>query len=183
MPDFTLGADVRLPKDLQAAIQDAQLPGLGAGPKNAAVAQWLKHNQLDDVMGEAHRSDASACCTSGLWLLAGDLDRSHTISQGIDTRDGSFWHGVMHRREQDFGNSKYWFRRVGEHPVFESLATAKREANLGNDDAQRWDPFAFIDDCQRAVSSGDDRLCRELAWMEWQLLFAFNFHQAWGDAH
>ena len=52
----------------------------------------------------------AACCLAGVWLLHDYLDESHTISQRIDTPSGSFWHGIMHRREGDFSNAKYWFR-------------------------------------------------------------------------
>jgi hypothetical protein len=53
--------------------------------------------------------------------LAGDIERSHSISQNIENLEGSFLHGMMHRREGDFSNAKYWFRRVGNHPVIEQL--------------------------------------------------------------
>ena len=69
----------------------------------------------------------AACCIAGVWLLHDFLDESHTISQGIDTPSGSFWHAIMHRREGDFSNAKYWFRRVGQHPVFDALGQRAAE--------------------------------------------------------
>ena len=57
-------------------------------------------------------------CAAGLWLRFDFLDESHRVSQedeGNPERD--FWHAVMHRREPDAFNSKYWWRRVGAHPV------------------------------------------------------------------
>src|SRR5690606_38969416 len=45
---------------------------------------------------------------AGLWLYIDELDRSHVVSQTIDDATGSYWHGIMHRREGDFGNSHYW---------------------------------------------------------------------------
>jgi hypothetical protein len=52
------------------------------------------------------------CLEAGLWLLADDLDRSHRICQDVGTIYGSAWHATMHRREGDFWNSKYWWRRA-----------------------------------------------------------------------
>ena len=61
-------------------------------------------------------------CLAGLWLLYDFLDESHTISQSLDTLEGSYWHGIMHRREPDYENAKYWFRRVPVHPIHAELA-------------------------------------------------------------
>ena len=116
--------------------------------------------------------DAARCCLSGCWLLVDDLDASHTISQAIDTPSGSWWHGIMHRREGDFGNAKYWFGRAGDHPAVDLLA-----AQFGG-----WDPYDFVDACQRAVATGDgldDCLDRQQA--EWETLFDWCYRQAVGE--
>ena len=52
---------------------------------------------------------------AGLWLYVDDLQRSHVVSQGLDDPTGAYWHAIMHRREGDFGNSKYWLRHAGRH--------------------------------------------------------------------
>ena len=107
---------------------------------------------------------ARQLCTSGLWLLAGDLDRSHAISQTIKSTDGSFWHGIMHRREGDFGNSKYWFGRARQHPVLEQLGDLSGGIY--------GDPYGFVDACSRAVKQGGSEAeqCKEAQWVEWQAL-------------
>jgi hypothetical protein len=82
---------------------------------------------------------------AALYLKHGFLDRCHKIAQQVETPNGSYWHAIMHRKEGDFSNSKYWYRRAGLHPVF---------ARLGPD----WDPFAFVDDCERNPTDRTHRL-------------------------
>ena len=122
----------------------------------------------------------------GLLLLWHDhLDASHEISQRIEDADGSFLHAIMHRREPDYSNSKYWWRRVGDHQAFDTISTRVGEL-LNQTDAGKlaeqllpdgkWDAFAFVDACEKAESSGDEaraKLLRELQKIEFEVLLEF----------
>ncbi|HEY4235016.1 MAG TPA: hypothetical protein VGM76_16405 [Lacipirellulaceae bacterium] len=165
-----LTCDQRRPLDTGTPDVDAR-PALGKLTVDAAFA----NAQLSD-------RDMAACCIAGVWLLHDFLDESHTISQGIDTPSGSFWHAIMHRREGDFSNAKYWFRHVGTHPIFEKLTMRAGElaAEHGETVAgerltagNRWDPFAFVDLCQTAERGRDALrdLCLDIQQVEWGLLF------------
>jgi len=105
---------------------------------------------------------------AGLWLYCGFFDESHSISQDIETPDGSYWHGILHRMEPDSRNAGYWFRRVGQHPLFPEVHAAAKE--LGYETGPRWDPFAFIQACDRAAASQRE-LLEQVQLAEWQLLF------------
>ena len=110
----------------------------------------------DSTMGDAVQS--------GLLLWNDALDASHTISQNIESRTGSYWHGIMHRREPDYSNAKYWFRRVGVHPTFPALweraLTLLQSGSTESDSladyaeaiegAEEWDAFLFVDWCEAA---------------------------------
>jgi hypothetical protein len=167
---FAAEALTRLPKAIHDSVLAAGLPGLAEGPHNSDLARLLQQPRLLQETGTADwaslDSSRRAIALCGLWLLAGDLDKSHSISQVQDSAEGSFWHGIMHRREGDFGNAKYWFRRVGPHPVLELL-------NQFADEAYQ-DPFDFVDQCSRAVRKGGEayQRCQRAQWIEWQALMA-----------
>ena len=57
----------------------------------------------------------------GLWLYVDDFARGHDFIQDSMDPANSYWHGIMHRREGDFSNSKYWFNRAKNHPLFVEL--------------------------------------------------------------
>ena len=151
-----------LPPALLAAVEQAPLPDLLEGPRVAGLAKRL----LDDTESawSAIAPQQRPLCRSGLWLAAGDLDRSHSISQDIGSAEGSFWHAIMHRREGDFSNAKYWFGKVGQHPVLAQLAQLSEGTYA--------DPFDFVDACARVKRNDDPsyQQCQRNQWLEWQAL-------------
>lgn len=165
---------------------------LGTGTPQAAARKALAQLDLAAAFGHAELRDREMgeLCLAGLWLLYDFLDESHTISQRIKSRTGSYWHAIMHRREGDFSNAKYWFNRVGGHPIYDPLAESAQQLAAGQDldpPAQfvtqcDWDPFAFVDLCQ-AVTRGQstsETLCRQIAQQEWELLFDDCYRRAVG---
>lgn len=116
---------------------------------------------------------------SGLWLYHDCFDEAHKISQDLATVDGSFWHGILHRREPDPGNAAYWFRRVGRHPVFPALRDAAAEIVARHPSAglrlgPEWDPFQWIDyweEARRQPGTEKEAAAMEIQRAEWELLF------------
>jgi hypothetical protein len=50
----------------------------------------------------------------GLWHDArGDWERAHNCAQDDHSRDGSWVHAYLHRKEGDAGNAGYWYSRAG----------------------------------------------------------------------
>ena len=150
------------------------MPLVPSSPRECPQLELLRAmSNLDLFDGTTVRSaDDADCVRSGLLLYFSALDESHTVSQRIHTASGSYWHGIMHRQEGDWGNAKYWFRRVGAHPVFAEL-----EGDLG----ERWDPFAFVDQCAAAHAgrgSRQDLLRRQM--LEWRLLMEYCYLKALG---
>lgn len=116
---------------------------------------------------------------SGLLLIMGSWSESHRISQDLDTREGNYWHAIGHRVEPDSWNAAYWFRKVGQHPIFPQLRERAHDIlekveskpwNVGNS----WDPFVFIEWCYEArqlPNSIQEYVALHIQKAEWQLLF------------
>lgn len=164
------------------------LPLAPGGPADRAADEAIGRLQA-----EAGGNPDALAVVSGLLLWNGNLDRSHTISQGIENTTGSYWHGIMHRMEGDYWNAKYWFRRVGRHSAMSRLNEAAREplaafkAGADAPEADRligrlaaageWDPFLFVDAVEAIAegrgSDGARALLEELQHLEMSVLMKY----------
>jgi hypothetical protein len=177
----------------QPLLAEERLNSLGPGTPNAKVFSSLQALSAEQAFAPLSIRDVSMakCCLAGLWLYHDYLEESHRISQSVSTSTGSYWHGIMHRREPDSWNSKYWFDRVGQHPVFPDLCKAAK--NFAEQDSplpetrflleqRQWDPHRFVDLCEasRTGKSRAENLCRTIQLREWQLLFDYCYRQAAG---
>src|SRR5262249_30685611 len=136
---------------------------------------------------------------AGLFQWHDFLDESHQLSQNIegqgDDQLGDYWHAIMHRREPDYSNAKYWFRQIGRQPIFSRLRIEADEtlAMLGDPEAAswrdrlqsgaKWDPFAFVDLCEECADDETTGLAcaaRRIQYIEMSLLMAATCRQCGG---
>jgi hypothetical protein len=151
--------------NLPESIADAVQPLFDALPLQEAMGTLAPKSgaspELRTVLDSVIRSDAIAArpiLQSALWLYVDELDRSHTISQGIEDATGSYWHGIMHRREGDFSNAHYWFRKVGVHPAMAALPG--------------YDGHGFVDEAGGAYPEDPESLVQRQR-DEWANLFSW----------
>ena len=163
--------------------------------------------ELDELRKEL-AADKSAetewqALLSGLYLCNGSLEKAHVLAQGVPDATGSYWHGIMHRMEPDYDNSRYWFRRTGQHPVFERLAqrtkaylaepgvmppagTAAAQALARIASRNSWDPFLWIDivAAQDGGRLGEEGLpvVLHIQWIELTELLDFTFRTCFGNS-
>ena len=182
-------------------VLDASLPLLApeAAKDWPGFAERVDEAVRTRLQRPASRADAVAFA-AGILQMHDCLDASHARSQSIEGTGrhsaGDYWHAIMHRREPDYGNSKYWFRHVGSaHPVYSDLALRAAQildACRDPDAAvwrQRvirvvdWDPYAFVDLCQ-AVSKNESWplavAVRQIQWVEMSLLLSSTWQDAAG---
>lgn len=177
--------------EVASLLEPARESELGPGRANRAARPALASLTLEQICAP-HRvvdRDLAKACLAGLWLYHDFLDESHSLSQEISSSTGSYWHGIMHRREPDASNARYWFRNVGQHEVFPKVLEAANalDAPPGTPAetlvaASSWDPFLFVDMCETARHSGGEleAFCRRVQAAEWQLLFDYCWRGACG---
>src|SRR5436190_22007580 len=144
---------------LQKFLNTPDVPELGPGPRKGVQSEASLDEQLGPILSDSKLSKRGRELVRGTILLWHDhFEPAHEIAQNIEDADGSYLHAILHRREPDYSNSKYWFRRVGKHPCFQALARESRSLFKHNKD--EWDPFAFVDACARVAggSSGDSEV-------------------------
>ncbi|HEV7280308.1 MAG TPA: hypothetical protein VGN57_08865 [Pirellulaceae bacterium] len=181
---------------LDAWIDLEKLPELGPGHPAPGFAAELRDTTNEELIRPHAVKDRSFAnlCRSALLLHHDCLDESHEISQEEGSATGSYLHGVMHRREPDFGNAKYWFRRVGKHSIESDLFSRARriaaEPEFSKESLLRsfsakpvWDALAFVDLCERGYRDGGpaEDYARQVAREEWRLLFDDCFRRAIGE--
>lgn len=152
-------------RQFQSFLSTDTLASLGPGPRvNREPLRGLEARLQQSFSENKTPENAQVLIRSLVFLWHDYLDESHSISQDIESVDGSFLHGIMHRREPDYGNAKYWYHRVREHPCFPVLAQ-KVETHLTSAGAWPlksklihegvWDAFAFVDACEMALLKND----------------------------
>jgi len=143
-------------------------------------AAWrrIRDSKMEELFPGARAQHAAL---AGLYLYFSCRNEAHEAAQAELSAEGSFWHGIVHRQEPDAGNACYWFRRAGKHSVFPGLLEAAEAIAAAHPDAglhftNTWDPFAFIEICERArrqPGSDLERAAREIQRAEWQRLFDY----------
>jgi hypothetical protein len=134
------------------APRSAGVPGLGPERRPGAVDAAAVGARCDRFLATLAPDHPRAPHLRALALLWHDhLDAAHTLVQDLADADAAYVHALMHRREPDADNAKYWFARVGSHPVLAALAEG--------------DPGPLVDRCVRG-----DPACLGIQAREFRLL-------------
>lgn len=106
-----------------------------------------------DLSQEIGTLSVNPTMAATLFLWNDDLEKAHSLAQQVESSTGSLIHGIMHRRQPDYSNSKYWFRQAGSHPIFINLIQ----------EFPNWEPLSFVDQCEQASKKNDLKAIEDLS--------------------
>ena len=148
-----------LPEQIKSFIDESpiSLVAKGGGPLSEAEIKSFYESEISSYV---QNQKYGQLCYAGLLMAQDYIWEAHEIVQGYPEVEASWWHAFMHRMEGDYGNSAYWYRRVGEPGNYASLLTAVQNLEFSTEastvlDWDSWDSFKFND--LIASSSGDFR--------------------------
>lgn len=164
------------------------IPSLGIGKTPKEAKKLLKGITISDAfqLKITNKKMANASL-SGALLFFDLLEESHTLSQSINSKEGSYWHGIMHRKEGDFWNANYWFSKVGGHPIFSTLYenslkidTSLSEIKAEIKEIKSWNLECFNELVERAVNEGGEieDFCLKIQEQEMRTLFDYCYKNA-----
>jgi hypothetical protein len=178
------------------------------GPAPQSAHSLLDRVTPDQLLAVPIHSPVNASAMlAALWLWHDSLDECHRIVQkepeDLDSAAPrashrelaetlAFWHAIMHRREGDFSNSKYWYARCANHPVLKSMASHANEIlhplpadkSLLRIMRNGFDPNAFVDLVEQVHDQPSDirhAPAISLQKIEWRALFDYCTRKAAGQ--
>jgi len=108
-------------------IRTAEPPELGPGPRLGVLPFPVLAGRFDAWIGSANLPLRTAVrLRATAYLYHDHADPAHDLVQDWTDPDGALIHGILHRREPDFWNARYWFRQAENHPIFPRLTVRAR---------------------------------------------------------
>ena len=170
--------------NLSPLLATSEAPELGPGPRQGVVPLAKLDEQFEKIVPASSTAPLRRQLLKAIVYVWHDhLDSAHSISQAIATPDGSYVHGIVHRREPDYGNARYWFQRVGKHAAYPEIAGRAFELlrSVGDKDllprivpGGAWNAVAFVDECEENADEGARaNLLRQLQAAEIEVLMKY----------
>ena len=124
-----------------------------------------------------------ALVRGALFCAVDALDDAHRIFQDDPGDLASYWHGVMHRREGDFDNARYWFRRAGKLPISDKMHAAAAPVSPNMAKQNSWDAYLLTGMCEQAKFGDTDAIpeCLRLQRVEFDELLAYCWRKSVGQ--
>jgi hypothetical protein len=151
-------------------------------PLDHELARAIREADDATLAGAAECAKPLGLVRGGLLYAVDALAPAHLIFQDEAGDLGSYWHGMLHRREGDFDNARYWFRRAGSLPFFGALHRAASEVSPDMARQSAWDPYLFTGQCEQVRFGAEELLAemRRLQRAEFDAIFDYSWRQTVG---
>ena len=174
-------ASISLVSSILAKCENRSLPltQSSADSDTESVAQ-LRTHAPETLFPRARNGEAAY---SALLLLLGAWEASHDLTNDDESPEGCYLHAIIHRLEPNPGNSAYWLRQLGQHPLFPQVHRRAqdilhKQPVPGWQLKPAWDPFLFNKWCEQARDSPpgslEEKAALAMQRAEWDLLFAWS---------
>lgn len=185
MNDFFKGINEEL---LKLIKPETSVPSLDAKPRG----DRLEASFIDEELHRLWKSRALPVWSEKqvkclLYLWHDYLEVSHQIAQDERSIEFNYFHAMIHRREGDFFNSRFWFRQLDDrHIVLIDLAKEVRRFLTERKELQLlkvlvkedgWVPLEFLEEVMKASkmerTSSTVKLLTEIQAIEFACWFRF----------
>ena len=152
--------------------------------------EWSLRSQVEAALSSGDNVWTTLCAT-GILLHYNQIDAAHDIVAQRTDPSACLWHAIIHRREGDYPNARYWVQRAGNHPVYGYIAQGAgailaqmedlNESQLARQ-ISNWDATMFVKLCERGLTEQGalEQFCLQVQDLEWQVLFHFCYQHATG---
>ncbi len=174
-------------------------------PLSPLQPKYIWNDELDEEIAalSMEGDEYKLAVKAGLHLWNDSQELSHNLSQKLNNDTGSYWHALMHRREGDFSNSKYWYRQVDEHATFDELhATTlvllrsensidrrgKMAFHLDRFESSKngWNPYHMVEAVEAQTKGRGDEVTRnifeQIQRLEFCILLRYCYRKGFGGA-
>jgi hypothetical protein len=136
--------------EISTVFDSNSIPALDKTVREKRLPSDILVANMTSILGRFPPSKKAAL--TGLALLWHDhWDDSHSVVQRFEgDSDCDLVHGILHRREGDLANARYWCSQVPKHPAFAPIAAAMESARDRYPSISRfvkngaWSPMAFL---------------------------------------
>lgn len=172
---------MNIPESIESFIDQSPI-SLVAQKGGPISLQGVKNFYEKEVSPEVKNKKYGQLCLGALMFAQDYIWEGHDIVQDYPELEASWWHAYMHRMEGDYGNSAYWYRRVGTPAAYSDFFELVQALQLDEkvsviQDSSSWDPFEFNGLINNYRKTSEESL-KEVHNLEFKYLFDICYRKA-----
>lgn len=154
---------LRIP--IETLLPATHPPGLGPGPRNGVASVTAVRDQVAQALPQAD-AETIERVRALVWLWQDHSEEAHEAVQDLHDRESSWIHAILHRREPDYSNARYWFHRVGQPAAYATLGDrVKAWLKTSGDNSLlkevmpngKWDGLGMVAACEASDIESEDQ--------------------------